>query len=138
MWDGLEFEINELAGEEQRNAGPVQLVRPFDPPNSKIRTINQWVPWFDMAIGALLMIGLFSRLASFLGAGFLATVIATQPPWVMDSIPTFYQSVELAGLLVIFATCAGRYAGLDYFIHQIWIRYIASDSNEENESELDS
>ena len=134
LWDSLEREINALASEEQRSRGTVELVRPFDPPNSRIRFVNQWIPWFDVAIGCLLMLGLFSRLASLLGAGFLASVVATQPPWIIDAAPTYYQMIELAGLLVIFATCAGRYAGLDYFIHLIWTRYIVGESNEETDS----
>lgn len=113
IWDGLESDINELAIEEQQSRGPVELVRPYSPKTSTIQFINKFIPWFDMVVGGLLIVGLFSRLASFAGGMFLLTVILTQPFWLPGSAPTFYQSIELAGLFVIFATCAGRYGGLD-------------------------
>ena len=127
MWDGYEFEINSLANSYQTAGGEVQLVRPFDRETSQLSWINRVVPWFDLTIGGLLMIGLFSRLASLLGAGFLASVIAAQPPWVFDAQPVFYQGIELVGLLVVFATCAGRYAGADYFTSWIWNSYFQDD-----------
>lgn len=137
MWSGFETEITQLANEYQLRNGTISLERPFSPTQSKLKLINKWVPWFDLTIGCLLMIGLFSRFASLLGAGFLASVIASQPPWVLDAVPTYYQSVEFFGLLVIFATAAGRCAGLDYFIYQIWNRYRGADYLED-EDELDS
>lgn len=80
--------------------------------------LNLFIPWFDTIVGGLLILGLFTRLASLAGAGFLASVIATQPPWIPGTTETYYQAVELAALLVIFATCAGRMGGLDYFLHR--------------------
>ena len=77
--------------------------------------INHIIPWFDTIVGALLIIGLFTRLASLAGAVFLASVIAMQPPWIPGTVPTYYQAIEMFALLVIFATCAGRMGGLDYF-----------------------
>jgi hypothetical protein len=46
---------------------------------------------------------------------FLLSIIATQPPWLPTAEPTIYQTVELAGLLVLAGTGAGRWLGLDYF-----------------------
>lgn len=116
IWDGLENDINGLAIEEQQSRGPVVLSRPYQPKSSRIEFINKFIPWFDMIVGGLLIVGLFSRLASLAGGLFLLTVILTQPFWLPGSAPTFYQSIELAGLVVIFATCAGRYGGLDGII----------------------
>ena len=132
MWNGLEHDLNQLATTEQKRGGTVTLYRPFDPPNSKLRTINKIVPWFDTILGVLLMIGLFTRISSLLGAGFLATIVITQPPWVLGAAPTFYQCIELAGLLVVFAACAGRCGGIDYFIHKLWNSY-KRDSVSDNE-----
>ena len=123
MWNGLEHDLNQLANAEQRKGGTVKLTRPFDPPNSKLTAINTIIPWFDTIIGVLLMVGLFTRLSALLGAGFLLSVVASQPPWVIGAEPTFYQCVECAALLVVFATCAGRCGGIDYFIHKIWHSY---------------
>ena len=116
IWDGLENDINGLAIDEQQSRGPVVLSRPYQPKSSRIEFINKFIPWFDMIVGGLLIVGLFSRLASLAGGLFLLTVILTQPFWLPGSAPTFYQSIELAGLVVIFATCAGRYGGLDGII----------------------
>ena len=116
IWDGLERDINRLAIEEQESRGPVTLSRPYQPKSSRIEFVNKFIPWFDMTIGGLLIVGLFSRLASLAGGLFLVTVVLSQPFWLPGSAPTYYQSIELAGLFVIFATCAGRYGGLDGII----------------------
>ena len=120
IWDGFEYEINALANDFQKANGTVALVRPYERDSSRLSWINRAIPWFDLVIGGLLMIGLFSRPASLLAAGFLGSVIASQPPWIYDAQPIFYQGIELVGLLVIFATCAGRYAGADYFTSWAW------------------
>ena len=49
------------------------------------------------------------------GAVFLLSVIASQPPWLPTAEPTINQTIELAGLLVLAGTGAGRWLGLDYF-----------------------
>ncbi len=115
IWDSFEAEINNLAVDKQAEKEPLRLHRPFDQEFSNLKMINRIIPWFDTMVGVLLIIGLFTRLASLAGAGFLATVIATQPPWIPGTTPTYYQAIEMVALLVIFATCAGRMGGLDYF-----------------------
>ena len=115
VWDSFESQINALATDKQAERPPLPLHRPFAQKNSNLNLINQVIPWFDTIVGVLLILGLFTRLASLAGAGFLASVIATQPPWVPGTTPTYYQAIELFALLVIFATCAGRIGGLDYF-----------------------
>ena len=116
IWDSLENQINAIAG-----VGPSKKMfpvhRPFAQKLSKLQVIDKFIPWFDLVVGVLLILGLFTRLASLAGAGFLASVIATQPPWIPGTTPTYYQSIELFALLVIFATCAGRIGGLDFFLH---------------------
>ena len=79
------------------------------------KVIDKVIPWFDTIIGVLLILGLFSRLASGAAALFLFSVIMTQPPWIPGTQPTYFYAIELAACLVIFATCAGRMGGLDYF-----------------------
>jgi len=119
IWDSLEDQINSLPVPEQRKGKPAShsLHRPFDQVNSNLKWIDRIVPWFDTIVGILLLIGLFSRLASGAAAVFLVSVIATQPPWVPGAIPTYAYFIELAACLVIFATCAGRYGGLDFLLH---------------------
>ncbi|MEM7455443.1 MAG: TQO small subunit DoxD [Planctomycetota bacterium] len=117
IWDSFEGQINDLATEQQKAGGTIKVHRPYDQDVSNLKVINRIIPWFDTIVGVLLIVGLFTRFASIAGAGFLASVVATQPPWVADAAPTYYQSIELFALLVIFATCAGRCGGLDYFLH---------------------
>ena len=120
IWDGLEREINGLAVDKQREKGFFLLHRPHSPPGSRMKLIDRMIPWFDIVIGALLLLGLFSRFASLAGAAFLASVILSQPPWVPGASETIYQTIEMFALLVICATAAGRYGGLDFFVHRFW------------------
>ncbi len=116
IWDSLEAQINALAVDEQAKRPYLSLHRPFDQDNSKLKVINRVIPWFDTIIGILLIVGLFSRLASGAAAIFLTSVIATQPPFVPGTPPMYFYCIELAACLVIFATCAGRFGGLDFFL----------------------
>ena len=116
IWDSLEAQINALAVDEQAKRSALSLHRPFDQENSKLKLINRVIPWFDTIVGFLLIVGLFSRLASGAAAIFLTSVIATQPPFVPGTPPMYFYCIELAACLVIFATCAGRFGGLDFFL----------------------
>lgn len=119
MWDAYEGQINSLATEDQikkaGSAAPVAAARQFDQPWSPLKIINRVIPWFDTIIGVLLILGLFTRVASGAAAAFLVSVILTQPPWIPGTAPTYFYAIELAALLVLFATCAGRIGGLDFF-----------------------
>ncbi len=116
IWDSLEQQINALALDAQAEKNSVLLHRPFDQENSALRVINRVIPWFDTVIGVLLILGLFSRLSAAAAAIFLISVIATQPPLFPGSLPTYFYFIELAACLVIFATAAGRFGGLDFFL----------------------
>jgi uncharacterized membrane protein YphA (DoxX/SURF4 family) len=82
---------------------------------AELALVDKVVTWSHVAIGACLILGFFTPIASLAGAIFLAMVISTQPPWVPGTQETYYQFVEMFSLLVLAATCAGRWAGLDYF-----------------------
>jgi uncharacterized membrane protein YphA (DoxX/SURF4 family) len=115
IWDSLENQVNSLAVDAQAQRPPIPLFRQFDQDTSMSKVIDKVIPWFDTIIGVLLILGLFSRLASGAAALFLFSVIMTQPPWIPGTQPTYFYAIELAACLVIFATCAGRMGGLDYF-----------------------
>ena len=115
MWDSFESQINGLATDVQTKKPPLELHRPFEQKHSKLQLINKIIPWFDVIVGGLLMIGLFTRLASFCGAAFLLSVIATQPPWIPGTQSTYLYAIEFMALVVIFSTVAGRMGGLDFF-----------------------
>jgi uncharacterized membrane protein YphA (DoxX/SURF4 family) len=116
IWDALENEVYNLAVDRPATQVPLKIHRPFDQPTSKLKMINQFIPWFDVTVGLLLLIGLFTRVAAVAGGTFLASVIATQPPWVSGAKPVYYESVEMFALFLLAAIAAGRYGGLDYFI----------------------
>ncbi len=118
IWDSLEDRLNALAIDEQLTAKPVELHRPYELEWSMPKFINEIIPWFDTIVGGLLILGLLTRFAALAGILFLLSVALSQPFWVAGSMDTWLQWFEISGLCVIFATCAGRYGGLDYFISQ--------------------
>lgn len=85
------------------------------PGEASLHRVNLAATLLTIGVGICLLLGLFTRLAAVAGAVFLLSVIATQPPWLATAEPTYYQTVEVAGLLVLAGTGAGRWLGLDYF-----------------------
>jgi thiosulfate dehydrogenase [quinone] large subunit len=91
-----------------------------------------WITMWGLAIvGLLLMIGLFTRLASLAAIGFILLFYLATPPLVgyFYSIPSEgsylivnKNLVELAALLVIFTTRSGLYAGFDRIVHALFSR----------------
>lgn len=84
--------------------------------------IDSVTMWGLTIVGVLLMLGLFTRLASLAAIGFLAMFYIASPPLVgyMSSIPSEgsylivnKNLVELLALVVILLTRTGRFAGLD-------------------------
>jgi thiosulfate dehydrogenase [quinone] large subunit len=87
--------------------------------------------WGLTAVGVLLILGLFTRLASLGGIGFIVLFYLCNPPFVgyFYSIPTEgsylivnKNLVELGALVVIFVTGSGRFAGLDRIVHGLFGR----------------
>jgi uncharacterized membrane protein YphA (DoxX/SURF4 family) len=116
---GYERELNALATEEQAGRGPIAMKKPARKPMDTV-FIDSIIPTFDLVVGALLIVGLFTRPTCLAGAGFLATIIATQWPGAPGAIPAHYQIVEMFALLVLAAIGAGRFFGLDFFVGLIW------------------
>jgi thiosulfate dehydrogenase (quinone) large subunit len=87
--------------------------------------------WGLTLVGVLLMLGLFTRLASLGGIGFLLLFYLCNPPFVgyFYSIPAEgsylvvnKNLVELGALVVILVTGSGRFAGLDRILHGLFSR----------------
>jgi thiosulfate dehydrogenase [quinone] large subunit len=83
--------------------------------------------WGLTLVGTLLILGLFTRLATLGGIGFILLFYLCNPPFVgyFYSIPTEgsylivnKNLVELCALVVILVTGSGRFAGLDVFLHR--------------------
>lgn len=113
-------ELDALATDEQRAAkGPVNYLLPGATP-FQTDAVDKIVPIFDMAIGICLILGLLVRVASLAAAGFLISVVLSQFPGFEGTAPTYFQAAEAMGCLVLFATDAGRFAGLDFIPWSIW------------------
>ena len=87
--------------------------------------------WGLTLVGVLLILGLFTRLASLAGIGFILMFYLCNPPFVgyFYSIPTEgsylivnKNLVEVCALLVILMTGSGRFAGLDRLLHRLFVR----------------
>ena len=84
--------------------------------------------WGLALVGLLLILGLFTRLSSLGGIGFILLFYLCNPPFVgyFYSIPTEgsylivnKNLVELCALVVIVVTGSGRFAGLDRIVHRL-------------------
>jgi uncharacterized membrane protein YphA (DoxX/SURF4 family) len=106
---------NEVGRELATDGEPVML----PPPHDRLSQIDRIIPYWHLAIGVGLILGLFSRVAGAAAALFLVMVLATQPPWVAGAADTYYQVVEFCGCLVLATIPTGRFAGLDFFIHSL-------------------
>jgi thiosulfate dehydrogenase (quinone) large subunit len=82
--------------------------------------------WGLSIVGVCLILGLFTRLASLAGLGFILMFYLAAPPLIgyFYAIPSEgsylivnKNLVELAALVVILLTGSGRFAGLDRIIH---------------------
>jgi thiosulfate dehydrogenase [quinone] large subunit len=103
-------------------AGSLQAIaaQPDQLANANVATM-----WLLTIVGACLILGLFTRLASLLALAFLLTVYFAAPPWIgyFYAIPTEGSYlivnktlVEAAALVVVMLTGSGRFAGLDRVI----------------------
>ena len=115
IWNGYEAELNGLAVEGQRHRGPLSLARPGRRTLDS-RTIDKIIPYFDLTLGLLLMVGLFTRTAASVAGLFLCSVIVSQWPGSPGAVPVWPQLIEALGLFVIAATASGRVAGVDFFV----------------------
>lgn len=119
MRQRYENELGGLATAEQLRRGRLPMPDPTRPWSDTV------VKYLLISVGACLILGLVTRIASVAGALFLGSVMLSQPPWVPDAQTSFfyYQLVELCSLLLLAATGAGRFLGLDFFIHSMRMRY---------------
>jgi len=91
-----------------------------------LTTLDKMVSYGTLIIGACLLLGLFSRLASLGGAAFLLMLYLAMPPfpWLPDPprpLEGHYlfvskNAIEMFALLVLATTQSGRWAGLDGLI----------------------
>ena len=87
-----------------------------------VKTVDKIIPYFDMSIGILLILGLLTPVAGLAAGLFLASVVVSQFPGFPGTLPTYYQAIEMLGCFVVAFADAGRYAGLDFFPWSFWNR----------------
>jgi thiosulfate dehydrogenase (quinone) large subunit len=87
--------------------------------------------WGLTLVGLFLMLGLFTRLASLAGIGFILLFYLATPPFIgyFYAVPSEgsyliinKNLVELCALVVIFLTGSGRFAGIDRILHRLFSR----------------
>lgn len=91
------------------------------------------VTYLNIAIGACLILGLFSRLAALGGGLFLAIIVAATWQWPGYYSPPLHPAqghslfvtkefVEMMACFALAAIPTGRWGGLDFFIHYGLVR----------------
>ena len=101
-------------------------------PVTTLAKIDKMTTYGLIAIGVGLMVGLFTRLSSLAGAAFLLLVVLAQPaypgvfpvphPSAGHSLFVNKELIEMIALLALAATPVGRWAGLDFVIHYLFVR----------------
>jgi uncharacterized membrane protein YphA (DoxX/SURF4 family) len=121
-FSNLERELNKIGARATKGAASmIRLQRP-DEHLVRAETVDAFIPYFDFTIGILLILGLLVRPAALFGAIFLGMVVMSQLPGYPGVAPVYYQVVELAVMIALFATNAGRFGGLDFFLSQLFRR----------------
>jgi len=116
LWKDLENDLNAIATDDQwQRHGRLPISKPGRGLVDS-ETMDRVVPWFDVTVGALLILGLFARPAAVAGAVFLASVCASQWPLSPGAAPIYNQAIEMLALLALAAIGAGRFVGLDYLL----------------------
>ncbi|HUR54988.1 MAG TPA: DoxX family protein, partial [Gemmataceae bacterium] len=101
------------------------------PPPKVVERMDWWTRWTLTAVGAMLLMGLFTRTACLVAAGFLVMTYLTHPPfpWLAqppgtEGNPLFINKnvIEALALLVILVHPTGRWMGLDAIIHRCLFR----------------
>lgn len=114
----------------ERVATTEQQARGLTPKTwTKIDWVNFLTIWTTLLVGFCLMIGLFTRLSAFVGAGFLMLVVAAMPaiphiyppplPAVGHAMYINKEVIEMLALLFLATTHVGRWGGIDFFLHHV-------------------
>ena len=119
IWSNYEASQNKIATDVQGQAHGYFEFR--KPRTNRIDTsvIDRMLPWFDIVVGLCLLFGFLTPVAALAAAGFLGSVFLSQLPPASGPGSTYYQLIESMACLVLAATGAGRFAGIDYFLHLI-------------------
>ncbi len=124
----VEEPLAELAVQAQAIATPDQLAAgPFPRPAEPVDWINFTMRWGLTAIGACLLVGLFTPVAALAAAAQLAMFYFASPPWPGMPAATLgghflyvdRNLIELIAACAIATSGAGRWAGLDAYVARL-------------------
>jgi uncharacterized membrane protein YphA (DoxX/SURF4 family) len=116
-----------LTPEQKKDALPL----PPPPPSQVLTWINNLTMYGLVLLGMCLMVGLWTRPACFLCAGFLLMTYLCAPPFPWLPVPPnsegyyFFVNknvVEMLALLALGTTASGRWFGVDALLHEVWLR----------------
>ena len=120
------------AGYLRQSRGPfAEMFRSLAAQPNMLDNANLVTMWGLTIVGALLMLGLFTRAASLAGIGFILLFYLANPPFVgyFYSLPSEgsylvvnKNLVEACALAVVLFTGSGRFAGLDRIVHGLFSR----------------
>lgn len=126
IFHDFQSDLNDTREPRQVAQGPVPLTK------AELFCQDNLITAMNIVVGGWLMLGLFTRLASLVGAGFLLSVVLAQPDWPgLFPVPppsagrTFLigkEFIEMVALLLLASTPVGRWGGLDFFIHNVVVR----------------
>lgn len=114
MSKDLEDDLNAIATQEQWNRHGRLPIGHVKHRFGDSVTVDRWIPWFDITIGLLLIVGLFVRPAAIAGGVFLLSVCLSQWPGSVGAVPIYPQFIEMLAMFTLAAIGAGRFAGLDF------------------------
>ncbi len=124
IWDQFKADLVAAVGDR-----PVRTV-PND--DAQLELVDRLVTYSNIAIGVCLIAGLFTRFSALAGALFLAQIVAAQPDWpglyphphpsAGRSLLVNKEFVEMTALVALGFLPTGRWAGLDFFVHNLIVR----------------
>ena len=120
IWANYEKDLNELGANISPEAEYLEITLLDRQPLDSI-AIDRIIPWFDVIIGSLLVVGLFTRLAAFSAGVFLLSVCLSQWPTALGANPVWGEAIEMLACFALVGLAAGRIAGLDSILHNIRI-----------------
>ncbi|HND53659.1 MAG TPA: DoxX family protein, partial [Pirellulaceae bacterium] len=119
----LERDMNQLVPTPEQRASRKPLV--IGKPGRRFmdsEAVDGFIPYFDLTIGILLIVGFGARWVSLVAAAFLASVVLSQWPGSYGAMPTYYQAVEMFALIWLAAADAGKFAGIDGIVGPLLAR----------------
>jgi uncharacterized membrane protein YphA (DoxX/SURF4 family) len=126
-YDAYHEDLRQVLPAEARDTGLMAKIK------EGLTDTNQFVTYANIAIGFCLIVGLFSRAAALGGGVFLLMIVAAKLQWPGYYMPpahpaqghTMYVTKEFVEMMACFALAmlpTGRWGGIDYFLHGIFVR----------------